>query len=440
MSDWTSGSAGKPRALYTYDAHRGALVLECLTAFAFFMALLAPRGMLMWLSLWVIAALGQRLIYGDFQGAKNEAFRFFSPGAKRVSLVLGALVGWACLSAMWSPVPAITIDKSLQVAGLVFVLGVGAILVSSMDRIARWHAARGAIHGFLVGALYLAVEHTTGGLIKRTIINGTDLMDAGQSFNVVRDGVVVSINTIFLNRHTNAFVVLSPVIVLAASIWLGVGARWTRFALLFSLSVLALSFVSNSEASKVAVIAGLIAFGLAVFAPTLTLWLFRIGWTTLALLMPLIVMVLPRAETLPEEVPFSARQRVMIWQTTAARVPDSPIFGHGASATRYLDGELPKPAPLDDPGLGRHAHNGFLQIWLELGLVGAVITALFGLLLAQGLAGLQARLRTLAIVAVTAITVLFSTSVGVWQLWMLSTYGVAALAFVMWARDVERST
>ena len=154
MSDLTSGTAGKPRALYTYDAHRSAIVLECLSAFVFFMSLMAPRGMLMWLALWVMAAFAQRLIHGDVQRAKDEAFQSLSPGAKQLSLVVVALVGWAGLSAMWSPVPAITIDKSLKVAGLVLVLGVGVIFVSSMDQTARWHAARGAIHGFLAGALF----------------------------------------------------------------------------------------------------------------------------------------------------------------------------------------------------------------------------------------------------------------------------------------------
>ena len=77
----------------------------------------------------------------------------------------------------------------------------------------------------------------------------------------------------------------------------------------------------------------------------------------------------------------------MIWNTTYKHIKDKPIFGHGLDSTRALysheDRIFPKvimkatgeskkiiaePIPL-------HPHNAILQVWLELGVVGAGLLA-----------------------------------------------------------------
>ena len=78
--------------------------------------------------------------------------------------------------------------------------------------------------------------------------------------------------------------------------------------------------------------------------------------------------------------------RIMMWQAAWGMIRDRPILGHGLNTfmANYLDywvgGER----------MPRYAHNCYLQVWAETGIVGLLLfVALLGLLFARFVAGLR---------------------------------------------------
>ncbi len=80
--------------------------------------------------------------------------------------------------------------------------------------------------------------------------------------------------------------------------------------------------------------------------------------------------------------PDSAFGRLLIWKTTATMIAEKPLLGHGfdqfsvqynkAQALYFASGSASEKEKMI-AGNVEHAHNEFLQIWAELGLVGFLL-------------------------------------------------------------------
>jgi O-antigen ligase len=225
------------------------------------------------------------------------------------------------------------------------------------------------------------------------------------------------------------------------------GARWTRGLVL--IVGLAVSLWLPGESAKIAALAGLaVALG-ALVMPRLIARVMAAGLALVMVIAPLaFAMALSYAPDL-SRLPSSAAHRVLIWDFTITSIAERPILGWGLEASRSLPGSQQSfdeatltrfgitsaeeraafwPAALRLP---LHPHNGALHIWLETGLVGAVLAA--GLvaalaLAAGGLATAPAALGALASGVVTGML-----SFGIWQPWwiarvLLVVVAVSALA------------
>ena len=71
----------------------------------------------------------------------------------------------------------------------------------------------------------------------------------------------------------------------------------------------------------------------------------------------------------------SVGHRLLIWDFAGKRIAERPLLGWGLDASRAIPGgkELIRP---DQKRLPLHPHDAALQVWLELGLPGAVLFAL----------------------------------------------------------------
>lgn len=111
--------------------------------------------------------------------------------------------------------------------------------------------------------------------------------------------------------------------------------------------------------------------------------------------------------------------RTDIWRFAADRILEKPFFGWGLDAARTF----PQAIPL-------HTHNAAIQIWLELGAVGAAITALFWLWLGGRIDAIEETDRPLAAACAACASgylTIGALSFGVWQEWWL---GLGALSIV----------
>jgi O-antigen ligase len=131
---------------------------------------------------------------------------------------------------------------------------------------------------------------------------------------------------------------------------------------------------------------------------------------------------------------LSAVHRLYIWQFVAERVWERPLFGWGFDASAQIPG-ADSLTPIGAPSISVHPHNAALQIWLELGAVGAVLSALLIAATVLKLARSDAERFTLATAtaALASGFVVASLSFSIWQSWWLGslvlvTVWVVALA------------
>ena len=130
----------------------------------------------------------------------------------------------------------------------------------------------------------------------------------------------------------------------------------------------------------------------------------------------------------------------MIWKNTAGHIEQKPVLGGGFDTARGLYSvkdrvqyAFPKeisgqayqvqyePIPL-------HPHNAVLQVWLELGAVGALfgLGLLLSILRAIGRMMDNRLYRAAALGMFTAGLALASISFGIWQSWWLSSILLSA--------------
>ncbi|MHA1569410.1 MAG: O-antigen ligase family protein, partial [Alphaproteobacteria bacterium] len=143
-------------------------------------------------------------------------------------------------------------------------------------------------------------------------------------------------------------------------------------------------------------------------------------------------------------LPTSGFHRLEIWQFVATRVAERPVLGWGFDSSRTLPGGQARPsertgggAALDKAAvvLPLHPHNAFLQWWLELGLPGALLGALFLALLFRALLRRASPAPGGAVMAglIATALVIANLSYGIWQgwwqaaLWFAAAFAVAAL-------------
>lgn len=130
----------------------------------------------------------------------------------------------------------------------------------------------------------------------------------------------------------------------------------------------------------------------------------------------------------------SAAHRLLIWTYADGLIEQRPWSGWGLDAARRL-GAVAPDAPVPDcarralnrdtvPLLPLHPHNGALQLWLELGAVGAGLLPLLLLTIVLPLRTVTPRARIAGSAALAGSAVPLLVSFGLWQGWWLAGLSV----------------
>ena len=124
-------------------------------------------------------------------------------------------------------------------------------------------------------------------------------------------------------------------------------------------------------------------------------------------------------------------QRIGYWRRAVDWIWARPLPGWGLDASRAFG-----------PGIRLHPHDAALQVWMELGLIGAVAAAIVWASIFSGLSR-PARTPAAAAAAATATVYLAfgAVSFGVWQEWWLGLGALSALVciLVLRARPIDVS-
>lgn len=321
-------------------------------------------------------------------------------------VLLGALV-WAAVSTTWSPYqPKHPQDgQAVKLAAelpLYFSAVCGARRASpQLQRLALSVLA----WGLAALGLLLAVESLTGGRLYYALHT--------RFYEPIR--LDLAQTKIALSSFVLAL--LWPVTVV------GRARRWRDAALLAPIAagtvMAALAFKGDAPVIAVflAALAGLIAWRWPRGAPLVA----AVVVAVLFLAMPGIVWgvrELADYTAIEETVPLSWSWRMGYWSHAIDWIIEAPLRGWGLDSSRAMG-----------PGIQLHPHNGPLQVWLELGLIGAVAAAAFwGLSLAR-LSRPAPSLPAAAALGSAAVYLLFGClNFGVWQEWWL---GLGALIIAL---------
>lgn len=335
-----------------------------------------------------------------------------------------ALFGWAAISALWAPEPGRALGTALQIGGFV-ALGAGAArAMLAEDAVARHRLLLAATGGLAAGLALAAVDAVSGNAI-RAAVRGLREVPVTLAFG--------------LKPAASAMGLWLPLVAAAGL------PRWLRGVILAAGA--AVLVLLPGEAAKLAVMAGGLAGGAALLAPRLAPRLLGAGLALAILAMPAVLGPL-LARGLPADgIPPSAAHRLLIWDFVTDRIAERPVAGWGMEASREIPGHRDPPSRaalerfrLTGPGaalwlptamlLPLHPHNGALQLWLELGLPGALLGAALALLL--GFAAARSPRPAVATAVLAAASVTAMLSFGAWQEWwvgaeLLALAGVAAL-------------
>lgn len=339
---------------------------------------------------------------------------------------MAAFVIWSLATALWEYSPGLAVPQALQLAGLV--IG-GEWLLRSVDAYEPWELSR----------LRFAV---VGGLALGLGLMATDWMSDC--------AILVPIQTIRgkfgINGCWMPYLKTAPTVlaVMTPFLW-----AWRRsVAVVVGVGLIALAKATGSHATLLALAMSATVYGLAVAIGRHHVAK-AVGAILAALLLasPLLVHLLPQSKELAERAPWlpnSARHRVVIWQFADQLIAERPLLGWGLNNARAAPGgndwedvwstdAAGTIFPLPQPRMPLHPHNMALQIWLETGLVGALLAAwaVWRLVLridrAAGAPGLAATAAAFGVGMV---------SFGAWQAWWLACLWLFAAFSLVLLRPV----
>ena len=327
---------------------------------------------------------------------------------------LAVLIVWAVISLIWSPLP-IRGAKQLVFDFMVPVACGTALLImtqtSAPQKAALWFAISIACAAALVAAqLY-------SGIRIEAFFNPKENHSEAWRFNMV----IVSIAMLI-----PALLMMMRQIPLAAACAI--------------LMVILAALMSQSATSKAMLLAGFFAFATARLLPRrLTIGLLGMALFAILLIQPWQGRLIENAlhATGQYEALFpSAQERIVIWKATGTIAVQTFPWGTGMGSSDGL-ANLPIAKIIPDEqqfGLRHvHAHNAFLNVWLELGLPGLIAMVLMAYGTLKTLSRLSKPLFAPSIALIAQVIIVDLISHGAWQAWWFTAIMLGILALKNYA-------
>lgn len=211
----------------------------------------------------------------------------------------------------------------------------------------------------------------------------------------------------------------------------------------FALVAFVVSTRFGTDLNLVGVCVSVLAAGFAWVMPRVTLvGIGTLGAAVIALGPKLYATAAALAQNISDgDLPLSYARRVQMWEAAVGLIGKDPLKGQGLGAATGFN------APLEYGGfpwtlLQRHPHSAPLHIWLETGMVGALLAAV--LTLTAGFAAARAfgrdRLAAAALMAgLTHVALNWGLSHSAWREWVWAAL-IALVAYALAARKTAPQT
>ena len=354
--------------------------------------------------------------------------------------LLAVASAYLLINATWSSAPVLAFACIATFFVAAVVVHVVIIIAPLLARSPLHAMGVGLYAGYVVCALLLSIEIVFDHPLHLHFYNMFPKFAPHHEPHAVVDaGVLKSLPEAFLNKHIAALVFLAwPTLVIATRIGASARSRAVLVACLLPAAVAILA--SAHETSKIALVGGAIVFSSHMLAPRLIAPLLAVAWAVACLASaPLASVAYDRGLQHAEWLPASARHRIVIWDVTSAKIAEAPILGHGMGSAREL-GRQTKKRPTYAPGtpfrlsLGPHAHNAYLQVWLETGAVGAALLFGIGLWALGAVSRTSVDIQPALYAAFASNALLAASSFSIWASWFLASHFFSAMfAVLVWS-------
>jgi O-antigen ligase len=240
----------------------------------------------------------------------------------------------------------------------------------------------------------------------------------------------------WLNQASVAFAVL---LLPSAAALAGRGRR--LLGLLFAAAGAATIFALAGTAAKSALAIGILV---AVLCGWRRAAVARVAAVLTAVAVVTAPLTFARLDRAPEVfhaadwVKLSAGHRLLIWSFVGDRIAEHPLRGWGLDSSRAIPGGRDPIRP-GETWLPLHPHDAALQVWLELGVPGAVLFALLGGWAWLAYADTRWPRLDSAAAGGSLATAFAATAAtyGIWQEWWLGTLLFALFMVLVMVRAAE---
>jgi exopolysaccharide production protein ExoQ len=336
------------------------------------------------------------------------------------ALLFAALIVWGLASAFWAVDPQHSLAIALRLTAL-FLAGLS--LMAAVDEIAAPGRVMACLTAGLVAALMLTlVQFWTHGVL-------TGMLSRRAFIEPV------------LNQAEDGFgFLLLPL----GAAWFLSGRRWV--AALLVVATAAVICLLVGDAAQIAFLLGVAVAALLYFWRR---WLARIAAAASVVVILAAPVIFPplagidAARHAAQEVKSSMWHRLAIWSFAGSRIAEKPFFGWGLDSSRAIPGGN-TPIPHGYPGqtsLPLHPHNAPLQVWLELGVPGALLFALFAarLWLALGRVTWPPLYAAAAGGSLVTVLTVGLGSYGIWQEWLIASEFLTLFLILVMARAAAQA-
>lgn len=340
--------------------------------------------------------------------------RAFPPPAWRIALPLGLFAAYAGVSASWSLVPGSALSQLFKLTYLFGAALLCAAMLSTAPEQARRAASWALVGGTLVGVALLLFDTAAGYPMLRALHGADSSGDVGAPA---------------INRTVVAMATLIWPAALALASIAGPAWSWP-----LPIGYLGLSALTTSQSATLGIATGLFAYALASLSVR-TARYFALGVLLIGLTGAVPIARLAYSAGLSDAawLQESARHRIEVWNFAADRAMRRPVFGFGLDSSRAIpnEGDASRFKSWTDNIIPLHTHNVFLQLWLELGAVGAALGFLVGATLLRAAAALDDAAQRFVIAAFMCnLAIAGVTSFSMWQGWWASALIVSALCLL----------
>lgn len=366
--------------------------------------------------------------------------------------LIGGFLVWLVASASWSIAGAEAAENSLRIAAMMVVAASLPVLCLAQPANVQATAGRWAVIASCLAICLLLFETLFDMPLLRTsryLFNGEIFTDSPPADLNQIDGIAYYPTLHLSNRLTHLASVVSILVLPTASY------LWTNGPRLFALAMALAAVVGLVLApAQTPLAAALVGFVVALLFLIPAVSHSRNVPFALAATIAVAVIVSPwLAEyayslfrnDLTDADP-SIIHRFAIWDYAAGLIAERPVAGSGIESARALGREgtsfekLVPGHPITFQALPLHPHNASIQIWLELGGVGALIFSLFLFVMTRTihLYSNQVIARAGLVGGWVSTLTVAHLSYGIWQYWWVASLGlVCAMLALMFAPERE---